>query len=472
MIEPHHIALPRIAPSVEGQAASFAEARRVLRARVAAVLTGRNGVAPGHRGIVRLAVGLHAFEVLPWLQQQPHAQKMFWSSRSHEDAVAGVGVADRWDGQADASLQEHLATQLVSAGESVRYFGGLCFDAAQPVADEWRAFGNGYFILPRIEVGNSSLVCNLMLPQDRAHPEAVFAALDALVEPAPQPTHVLPVPMGRTDSPDADQWRRMINGALQAFADGALGKVVFARKTVFDFDETLDPLTLLYILQQAAPRRFHFYFQPEAGVAFLGASPERLFQREGDAISSEAVAGTRPRGTSEQDDARLLQELLESEKEQREHAYVRDTILSTLGALTQNLTIDAEASEMKLAKGRHLVSGVTGTLKPAVPSATVLQAMHPTPAVGGFPRQEALAAIAEQEPFARGWYAGPVGWIGPEAAEFAVAIRSGLVTGKQLALYSGAGIVAGSTPTGEWNEIEHKIIDFSNVLGLDLRRAK
>ncbi|NBB72314.1 MAG: isochorismate synthase, partial [Bacteroidetes bacterium] len=95
-----------------------------------------------------------------------------------------------------------------------------------------------------------------------------------------------------------------------------------------------------------------------------------------------------------------------------------------------------------------------------------VHALHPTPAIGGVPTEDALQAIRAQEPFARGWYAGPVGWIGPDAAEFAVAIRSGLIRDNTLALYSGAGIVDGSAPDSEWEEIEQKISDFAAVLDL------
>jgi menaquinone-specific isochorismate synthase len=101
-----------------------------------------------------------------------------------------------------------------------------------------------------------------------------------------------------------------------------------------------------------------------------------------------------------------------------------------------------------------------------VTAVELLAALHPTPAVGGVPRDAALGAIRAQEPFDRGWYAGPVGWIGADAAEFAVGIRSGLVWPDRLALYSGAGIVEGSVPDREWDEIEQKIADFAAVLGL------
>jgi menaquinone-specific isochorismate synthase len=126
---------------------------------------------------------------------------------------------------------------------------------------------------------------------------------------------------------------------------------------------------------------------------------------------------------------------------------------------------------MKLARGRHLRSKVHGTLREGVTDAVLLDALHPTPAVGGHPRDEALEEIRALETFDRGWYAGPVGWIGAEDSEFAVGIRSGLVRGGTLALFSGAGIVAGSVPDEEWAEIEQKIGDFTGTFGLEQGHA-
>ena len=151
---------------------------------------------------------------------------------------------------------------------------------------------------------------------------------------------------------------------------------------------------------------------------------------------------------------------------------MRQSIIERLNPLCETLGIDALPSEMTLAQGRHLVSRIEGLLAEGVTTLDILETLHPTPAVGGTPRPDALDAIRRLEPFDRGWYAGPVGWIGPDAAEFAVALRCGLVWPRRLSLFSGAGIVSGSTPEAEWDEIEHKIVSFTQVLGLDLRRAE
>ncbi|HEX2181466.1 MAG TPA: chorismate-binding protein, partial [Rubrobacteraceae bacterium] len=189
-------------------------------------------------------------------------------------------------------------------------------------------------------------------------------------------------------------------------------------------------------------------------------------------IESEAVAGTRPRGASEADDAELRDDLLRSEKDKAEHEYVRVGIREALGPLCDELEVEDDVSEMKTKSRRHLVSRVHGVLREGVEDAEVLRALHPTPAVGGYPGEGALQEIRTAEPFDRGWYAGPVGWIGADAAEFAVGIRSGLVRGDSLALFSGAGIVEGSEPEAEWAEIEQKIGDFTGMFGFDpARRA-
>jgi menaquinone-specific isochorismate synthase len=282
----------------------------------------------------------------------------------------------------------------------------------------------------------------------------------------------LPESVSRRDHPDREGWSRNVERALAAFSEGRLDKVVLARRTVLGFSQEIDPVLLAESLEEATPGCFHFYVEPEAGVAFVCASPERLFRRDGRAMESEAVAGTRPRGASEADDDELRDDLHSSQKDKAEHEYVKAGIREALGPICDELEVESGVSEMKLASRRHMLSRVRGVLREGVADAEVLRALHPTPAVGGYPKEGALEEIRSTEPFDRGWYAGPVGWIGADAAEFAVGIRSGLVRGNRLALFSGAGIVEGSVPDAEWVEIEQKISDFTGMFGFDpARRA-
>ena len=128
------------------------------------------------------------------------------------------------------------------------------------------------------------------------------------------------------------------------------------------------------------------------------------------------------------------------------------------------LTADKEPALLKLPRCQHLITTFKGKLRKGVKDSELLEKLHPTPAVGGFPTERALRDIAKLEPFDRGWYAGPLGWIAKDSSQFVVGIRSGLTDGKRLHLFSGAGIVEGSVPEKEWEEIENKISDFVTLV--------
>ncbi len=424
--------------------------------------------------VVRVEARVGRMDPFAWLQAQKTPPKLFWSGRDRDERAfqaAALGIADivEGDGAPDtAALRKRFA--LISDDPRTRYYGGLRFDPRSEPDEDWAAFGGYRFVLPRFEMlvedGISKLVCNLVFPWDIERTGGILDEIEDLSFDK-DPAGALPEPLSRTDTPDWPGWKNNIERALAAFEEGRLGKVVLARRADLEFDGELDPALLAQSLKAATPDCFHFYVEPEEGTAFVGASPERLFRREGREVRTEAVAGTRPRGDSAMDDDELRDQLLGSAKDLSEHAYVRDSIRESLGNLCESLEVEERLSEMKLARGRHLVSGVRGTLREGVTDWDVLEALHPTPAVGGHPREKALAEIRTSEPFDRGWYAGPIGWISADAAEFAVGIRSGLVGGRTLRLFSGAGIVAGSMPEDEWAEIEQKIGDFTRIFGVE-----
>ena len=184
----------------------------------------------------------------------------------------------------------------------------------------------------------------------------------------------------------------------------------------------------------------------------------------GHQVLTEAVAGTRPRGACPEEDRGLADELLHCAKEREEHDIVVHGILEALAPLCIGLKHEPFPHVVKLPHVQHLVTHFVGTLAPGVGDEQLFTHLHPTPAVGGYPRSAAAAALAEIEPFDRGWYSAPVGWVSRESSEFAVAIRSGAVFGSRLCLFSGAGIVAGSTASAEWDEVESKIGHFIAAL--------
>jgi menaquinone-specific isochorismate synthase len=203
--------------------------------------------------------------------------------------------------------------------------------------------------------------------------------------------------------------------------------------------------------------------EPIAGVAFVGASPERLFRRAGTILESEAVAGTRPRGETPEADWRHAQDLFDSEKDRREHALVLDRIRERLSDMATSLHIARGARLLRLARVQHLCTPLEATLAPDVSDAELLTRLHPTPAVCGQPAERARTIIRACEPFDRGLYAGPIGVLGA-TTEVCVGIRSALVLGDLVVAFAGAGIVAGSDASAEWRETAHKLATIERLV--------
>jgi menaquinone-specific isochorismate synthase len=418
--------------------------------------------------IVRAEVPVDGLDPLSWLCVQHQPSRGYWSDRGNRFELAGAGRADCITGNGHVDyhmLMEMLHDRIARAKGTVRYLGGLRFSEEGMREEGWAPFKGYRFVLPRFEVvarkGKTIFACN-MLAEEAI--ETVDAELSSLAFPDGDLDGTLPAPLARHDYPDEEAWHANVEAALDAFEPGKYEKVVLARKATLDFDAPLDAAILLKALKAKTPQCFHFCFQPLGHVAFVGASPERLYRRDGDLIRTEAIAGSRPRGESVDEDEALTNQLVSSDKEIREHEYVARTIRDTLTRVCKLSEADDKPSVLKLAQCQHLISTFRGKLLDGITDADLLESLHPTPAVGGLPTERALKDISRLEPFDRGWYAGPVGWIAKEAAQFVVGIRSGLVEKNQLHLFSGAGIVRGSTPEAEWDEIENKISGFLSVL--------
>ena len=269
----------------------------------------------------------------------------------------------------------------------------------------------------------------------------------------------------RGERPDRAAWDRTVGLFAGAVGRGRIDKVVLARRVVFSADADLDVVAALRHLTRTAPESTAFAFVRD-GVTFFGATPERLVRTVGRSFETVAIAGSAARGWDKAEDARFAAALLASEKDREEHAVVVEMLRATLAPIVETLQLADAPAILPLRHVQHLVTPVTGTTLDEGGLLALAQRLHPTPAVGGAPRDVALALIDEHEGFDRGRYAGPIGWLGADGdGELMVALRCGLVDGATATLFAGCGIVADSDPSREWEESRLKLRTMISALG-------
>lgn len=427
------------------------------------------------------------------------------------DGLALVGVGRAWSVEqrgpgrfeaASRAWRELLADgagggapapQALPRGAGPVLLGGLGFTGDPPPAsDPWSPFGAASLVLPSLvhaRTPGGVFVTGAIVPaQDAPAPVSGLSAgggagvpardLERLRErlfdraralaPAPGAVVARPAdaPLATTDErPDRAAWDRLVGLFAGAVGRGRLDKVVLARRLVLRSPLELDPVNALRRLAAAGPESSTFAFV-RGGVTFLGATPERLARTEGRAFRTVAIAGSAARGADDAEDARLAAALLASDKEREEHGVVVEMLREALAPIAARLDVGPGPSILRLRHVQHLVTPVEGTLRDEAGLLALAGRLHPTPAVGGEPRAAALALIAEHEGFARGWYAGPVGWLGADGdGEMMVALRCGLVAGQDATLFAGCGIVADSDPGREWEESRIKLRPVASALG-------
>ena len=259
-------------------------------------------------------------------------------------------------------------------------------------------------------------------------------------------------------------YRSAFEQAMALVNQGDLQKLVLAVRQDLSLDRAVDPLALLAPLRRHQSGSCRFLWQRAAGSALIGASPERLLTVRQNQLRSDALAGTTPWGP-------MAQELLQSIKDRHEHDLVVDTITSVLRQAGLNPRRPRHPRLARHGQLAHLHTPITANLQGEQPLA-VAAALHPTPAVAGLPRKEAMGWLRSLEPFERGHYAAPIGWIDSAGdADLRVAIRSGTLRGSQLELTAGAGLVRGSTVERELQEVALKLGVLQQQLNLPTQLA-
>ena len=268
-----------------------------------------------------------------------------------------------------------------------------------------------------------------------------------------------------TDSKEYFQWIDKIKKAKSAIEDGQFEKVVFARQLSIKLDQKIKDTHILNRLRFQYPDCYSFLIRQNGESSFIGCTPERLASFNSKFVLTEGLAGSTSRGKTASEDAILEYNLLHSSKDLHEHEIVLDAIEENLGHYSDEVQHPKAPQIKKLSNVQHLYTPITAKIKKGVSRTEVLKTLHPTPAVGGFPKEKAVEFIKEHEDFNRGWYAAPIGWINAHGnGEFIVAIRSGLIKNHEVRFFAGCGIVEDSDPEKEWEETNLKFIPMLSAL--------
>jgi len=277
---------------------------------------------------------------------------------------------------------------------------------------------------------------------------------------------VPPIPDLETTAWDRPEWMDAVRSTLDRIREGSFSKAVLARSITIPLGRTQGAIEILASLRELYPTCYRFLIEDGRGRAFVGASPERLVSLGSQKFHTEAVAGTQRCEGEDELDA-MERTLLERVKDQREHEVVLRHILEALTPIALGELSIAPAEVMRLPHLLHIRTRVSGGAR----RRNVLDyvsALHPTPAVAGWPQAEALDWIRRLEPESRGWYAGCVGWVDrSREGDFAVGIRSIAIRGDKARVFAGAGIVEGSDPEMEWNETEIKMRGILDAIARD-----
>ena len=307
--------------------------------------------------------------------------------------------------------------------------------------------------LPYDRTAAASLVVPSRLVGRTAQGHSWTTVVEGADVPDGRPVDDLPADVQVRAVQDPEDWCDAVAAATKAIAEGDLTKVVLARELLVEAGTPFDPAAVLARFAQAHPHALTYLVD-----GFVGASPELLVSRLDETVRAQPMAGTTPRTGDPEVDQRAAAELLASAKNRAEHQITIDMVHDALLAWCSYLDAEPTPSVVPAGPVQHLATLVEGRLSRPLPSVLeMVAALHPTPAVGGWPVDPALAAQARLEHLDRGRYAGPVGWVDAEGnGIFAVGIRGAELDGARARVFAGVGVVADSDPAAELAETQAK----------------
>ncbi|MFX3623749.1 MAG: isochorismate synthase MenF [Ectobacillus sp.] len=415
-------------------------------------------------------------------KQLGYKERFYWSDPEQRVILAGVGSVftianpsekrfqnayNRWNELLDKMVVTRPHYEI---GTGPLLFGGFSFDPLKKKTALWEGFSDTVLWLPcfmlTLKEGEAWLTVNQLVKKgDNA--EHVYKWLAhaerKLLECSKQPLKEQEAALVKEYEVEPEAWMKSIEAVQTEMQRGSVQKVVLARELQLVADKAVDSAGILEALRIGQPDCYVFALDYN-GSCFLGATPERLIRKEKDSFTSMCLAGSIGRGDTEEEDERKGQELLHDKKNLVEHGYVVEMIREVMESICEQVNIPYKPGLMKTKNLIHLYTPVDG--KGDSDLLTMVEKLHPTPALGGTPRAEALSLIREYELLDRGLYAGPIGWLDYEGnGEFAVGIRSGLVKDNRISLFAGCGIVEDSKPQLEYEETKIKFKPMLSALG-------
>jgi isochorismate synthase len=437
----------------------------VLPQRLAAALA---GVPPARFRSVSLRA--RDFPGIPGLPAE--GPSVWWARPADSRFRVGAGIA--WEAHAEgdarfealAAAHRELRQGWQAAGlDGIAALRGafLGFAFSPEFAD--KGMPNSILAVPRVTVERSGNVTHMhfngsgdedpdwLVAEWTAVAESLFAA----AWPGTPAADPLPHKVASEALPVHDpEWAARVQNALEAITQVPLEKLVLTRQVELELAGAPALDRILEWLAARYPEAAVFAVR-RPGVSLVGASPERLLSLEHGLVIADALAGSAPRAICDDADQQLGGNLLGDPKELAEHAVVVREILGALEPLCTAVVASRSPSLLRLPNVQHLASHVHGRVRPEVGVFELLARMHPTPAVGGAPREAALDWLGRHGEARRGWYTGGVGWLDDAGGDVWVALRCAALRGRRARLYAGAGIVAGSDPQQELRETAWKL---------------
>lgn len=409
-------------------------------------------------------------------------ERFYWENANKTLTLVGLGHAITLTSQQKEGRYEDISTQWQSLCESMIkeekdlnpiLFGGFSFDPENERNSEWNQFPSAFFAVPSFQLsiknGKTCITINLITEdQDAA------IAFDRLRDERDRLIHNAQVSafhpqmkpiVNEIEEIGKQQYMDAVQKATMKIKEGQAEKVVIARSVKLHFSEAVEGITALHYISNEQQESYHFGLQMGEQL-FFGATPERLIEVKEGQANSACVAGSIKRGKSAQEDRTLGEALLNDQKNREEHQYVVQMISDVFQEFCSEVRIPKVPRLMKIRDIQHLHTPVEGNIVNDYDIFTFVQALHPTPALGGTPTEVSKELIRELEQMDRGYYAAPIGWTDASGnGEFVVAIRSALLDEDSAYLYAGGGIVADSDPKSEYEETWVKFRPVLRALG-------